>query len=285
MKARIDLISLCCLAFFLCCLAPQKSKAVTLQVENTTAQPGNEINVRITIDQPSDVAAALFALTYNTSYFSLTSVTSPFFGTFAEQWESLTPIPDPSLPTEVQVDGITYTSPIVHKVFTDKVLLAGTRVKAGQTATALFDLRFTVAGNVPDGIYPVSIVPVSMSEESCGYPAGGESLPLLTTEEGTSLSVSLTAGNILVQSAVVDSDQDGIDDVWEEEMFGDLITAGAYTDYDHDGYTDLQEYLNQLAGQTDPEGNPYDPKEKNAPGGTGYKQTVITPLLWLLLGK
>ncbi|WPD24371.1 MAG: hypothetical protein SD837_07360 [Candidatus Electrothrix scaldis] len=272
-------------AFCFCLILPSTSRAVFLQVENTTAHPGDSITVRISVDQPAAIAAAVLALSYNTDYFLLSSVDSPFFGTFSEQWQALNPIPDPLPPAEIQVDGVTYTSPVVYKLLDGRVQLAGTRVKAGQTATTLFELSFTVAENVPDGIYPVSIVPVSMNVESCGYSAGGESLPLLTNEEGTSIPVSLTAGNILVQSAVVDSDQDGIDDAWEIAVFGNLITADASTDYDHDGYTDLQEYLNQLAGETDPAGNPFNPKEENAPGGTGYKKIVITPVLWLLLGK
>lgn len=283
MTAKRSFMALCWLVFSFCLVIPQKSNAVSLQVENATAHPGDSITVRVTVDQPAEIAAAVFALSYDTDYFLLSSVDSPFFNTFSEQWQSLNPVPAPLPPAEVQVDGVTYTSPVVYKLFDGQVRLAGTRVQAGQTATTLFELSFTVAANVPDGIYPLSIAPISMSSENCGYSAGGEEIPLLTDEEGTSLPVSLTDGTILVQSAVVDSDLDGIDDAWEIATFGNLTTAGASTDYDHDGYTDLQEYLNQLAGETDPEGNPYDPKEKNAPGGTGYKKTVITPLLWLLL--
>ena len=67
----------------------------------------------------------------------------------------------------------------------------------------------------------------------------------------------------------VDSDGDGIDDAWEEKYFGNLTTATSNSDYDEDGYSDLQEYLNSLAGK-DPAGAEYDPTVKNAPGGTGY---------------
>ncbi len=249
--------------------------------------PGNSITVRITVDQPAEIAAALFAVTYNTEYFSLDSLESPFFGTFSDQWQSLSPVPDPLPPTEVQIDGVTYTSPVVYKVDAGKVLLAGTRVKSGQSATTLFDLRFTVGSNVPNGIYPFSLEAVSMNNESCGYSAGGETLHLLTGEDGGEiLPVSLSNGAIQIQSIFSDTDQDGIDDAWEIAAFGNLTTASASTDWDNDGYTDLQEYLNQLAGETDPAGNSYDPKGKNAPGGTGYrKPAVIAPLLWLLLGN
>ncbi|WP_417909802.1 hypothetical protein [Candidatus Electronema sp. PJ] len=80
-----------------------------------------------------------------------------------------------------------------------------------------------------------------------------------------------------------DSDGDGIDDAWEEEYFGDLTTANALTDWDKDGYTDLQEYLNWLAGETDPKGAVYDPKVKNAPGGTGYEDNSYLQSVYKLL--
>ncbi len=68
-----------------------------------------------------------------------------------------------------------------------------------------------------------------------------------------------------------DIDGDGIDDAWELKYFNNLITASAGSDYDHDGYSDRQEYLNSLVGN-DPAGNLYDPTQKNAPGGTGYHE-------------
>ena len=67
-----------------------------------------------------------------------------------------------------------------------------------------------------------------------------------------------------------DTDDDAIADAWEMTHFGNLSTADGTTDYDQDGYTDLQEYLNDKGGETDPQGGEYDPKTINAPEGTGY---------------
>ena len=47
---------------------------------------------------------------------------------------------------------------------------------------------------------------------------------------------------------IVDIDGDGINDVWEITNFGNLTTATATSDYDHDGIPDLQEFI----GDTDP---------------------------------
>ena len=44
-------------------------------------------------------------------------------------------------------------------------------------------------------------------------------------------------------AAGADTDGDGIADAWERTWFGNLTTANASSDYDHDGMTDLQECL------------------------------------------
>ncbi|MCI5118956.1 MAG: hypothetical protein D3913_13615 [Candidatus Electrothrix sp. LOE1_4_5] len=95
MTTKTTLISLCWLALCFCLILPSTSSAVSLQVENAIAHPGDSITVRLTVDQPAEIAAAVLALTYNSDYFLLSSVDSPFFGTFAEQWQVLNPVPDP----------------------------------------------------------------------------------------------------------------------------------------------------------------------------------------------
>ena len=69
--------------------------------------------------------------------------------------------------------------------------------------------------------------------------------------------ISLSNAVAVVQTATIapgtDSDGDGIADAWELLNFGNLTTANATSDFDHDGSTDLQEYL---AGT-----NPRDPND------------------------
>ena len=87
----------------------------------------------------------------------------------------------------------------------------------------------------------------------------------------------------ILLDAAVDSDDDGIDDNWEIYYFANLTTANQESDFDRDGYSDLQEYLNNLIGETDPNGGIYDPKVKNAPGGIGYDPSSMTNILFLLI--
>ena len=84
--------------------------------------------------------------------------------------------------------------------------------------------------------------------------------------------------------SVIDSDNDGIHDQWEEFYFGSLTVASADSDYDQDGYLDVQEYLNWASGESDPFGQLYDPKIANAPGGTGYNQSQSeSNSFWLIM--
>ncbi|MCI5168157.1 MAG: hypothetical protein D3903_19230 [Candidatus Electrothrix sp. GM3_4] len=84
----------------------------------------------------------------------------------------------------------------------------------------------------------------------------------------------------------IDSDGDGIDDDWEMQYFSSLSIADATSDYDHDGYTDLQEYLNALDGETDPKDALYDPTVRNAPRGTGWSMRgSALPAVYMLLLK
>ncbi len=80
-----------------------------------------------------------------------------------------------------------------------------------------------------------------------------------------------TGFHVVEQS--VDNDGDGIDDNWEMTHFQNLTTADATSDYDKDGYSDEQEYLN---------GSPYDPKVQDNADGPGYNRlTDIRVAPWV----
>nr|WP_320009762.1 LamG-like jellyroll fold domain-containing protein [uncultured Desulfobulbus sp.] len=81
-------------------------------------------------------------------------------------------------------------------------------------------------------------------------------------------------GRVLAQtvdgSVFVDTDQDLIDDTWELAHFIDLNIANATSDYDKDGYSDQQEYLNYIEGRLDADENIFDPTVINCASGFGY---------------
>ena len=95
------------------------------------------------------------------------------------------------------------------------------------------------------------------------------------------------ASPLTVDPTITDTDLDGIADSWEELYFGDLTTLGTNLDYDGDGYSDLQEYLNSM-NTLDSDSNIYDPTETNASGGPGWQgngKKMAMPWLFLLLNN
>jgi hypothetical protein len=274
-------------------------EALQLQVDNGNANPGDNITIEITVGEydQEQIATSAFTLSYSTDHLTLTQVESDFFDTFLGQWNSLNPVPDPLPPASVIVDGKTYTQPLLFNTTEGtsqgKTLLVGTRVKSG-VPTTLFTLHFTISLEAPPGIYPVSISPTMINDVYAGYNGTGETIPVLMGAiEGENdptlaypvYSPDIVNGAIFVQISFIDTDNDNIDDDWEMSHFGDLTTADQTSDFDEDGYSDLQEYLNDAAGETDPIGNVYDPKVVNAPWGTGYTPNTNTSgfRFWLLI--
>ena len=112
-----------------------------------------------------------------------------------------------------------------------------------------------------------------------GYQLAGDS-PCIGTGralDGTAMDMGAYGGstaqliNTAATAMLADTDQDGIDDAWEQLFFGNLTTANSTSDYDKDGYSDVQEYLNNLHRHVDPEGASFDLSAANEPGGEGYK--------------
>lgn len=264
-------IILCYIVILL--LFPSILKAEILVVGNATAQPGETVTLPITVDHPGDIVGAAFTLTYNSQYLTLIDVQSNFFDTFANQWSSIVPQPNPMPPTQISVGGINYSQPLLYSQINSGTMIAAARVQAGATVTTLFQIQFRVDSTIPGDIYPVSIVQSSIKNTAAGYYIEGELIPLLLGRkngESVYLNSSVVNGNIHINRVAADSDGDGINDAWELLHFGNLTTANIVTDFDMDGYTDLQEFLNGQNNETDPDGNAYDPNQHNAPNGTGY---------------
>ena len=240
-----------------------------------TAYPGQTIDVDIQVDDATLVAGAAFTVTFDAASLTLTKVSSTYFGTFADQ--GLTP-------TAVTVNTVTWYSPLITNPVKTGVMLAAARTSNGTGAQVpLFTLSFLVQGS--SGSFPIAITQSRIANTAAGYAAAGELIPyLMGIDAGTYPPHTVTTVLPLTLTiANADADNDGLPDAWEVDHFGDTTTATDKTDYDRDGYTDLQEYLNQAT--TDPAGGAYDPKLANAPGGTGYIATdddfwtIITPVI------
>ena len=74
------------------------------------------------------------------------------------------------------------------------------------------------------------------------------------------------ANNLTERKTIADSDADGIADEWEIRCFGNLTTATASSDYDHDGQSDFAEYISG----TDPKNASSYLLVQTQPGATGF---------------
>ncbi len=245
---------------------PLMVTAETISVSSQAAQPGDTVQVSISLDKPANTLGAVFTINYDTGNLTLNQVISPFFQSFAQQWAGSSNPPNPVPPSQVTVDGVTYVQPLVINSVVGGIMLAAVNIESGNMENDLFILEFELSPSIPNGIYPISISTSYISEGSAGYPQSGLGIPLIHPANNT----AVISGKISVNTTITDNDGDGIDDGWEMTYFGNLTTASALTDYDQDGYSDLQEYLNQLSGMLDSNGTQFNPTVANASGGVGY---------------
>lgn len=276
--------ALLCVTWFMAGNATAADKTLSLfsssGASKITGNRGDTVSVFVIIDDAATVAGASFTVTYDTASLQLTNVTSTFFGTFVSQ-----SIPTPSNQGYVTVDSNNYYSPIVENTvngLTGSVetgsMIAAARVNNGSGIdVSLFTLQFTLTGSA--GTYPVSVIQSKISNTSAGYSSTGELIPFLVGigDSGTypvHTVSTINAASVVI--AFVDTDNDGIDDNWEldnvpvgTDPSNALNVFTQNGDYDRDGYSDYQEYLND--GTNDPSGNPYDPTVSNTSGGSGYQ--------------
>lgn len=70
---------------------------------------------------------------------------------------------------------------------------------------------------------------------------------LISATHGTTGSVATfyydAAHSLKREGRMLDSDEDGLPDAWEIEMFGSITASDGTGDYDDDGLTDMEEYL------------------------------------------
>ena len=167
-------------------------------------------------------------------------------------------------------------------VVSQGAMIAAARTTTGETNTTLFILRFTILSGATAPSYEIGIEPSVISNTSAGYDSEGEEIPMLISINGDEYPVEpvtgISAGTVTVTDGKpADTDGDGIPDQWERDNLPAgvdpdspeaLDVFSATGDYDHDGYSDVEEYRKD--GLNDLTGKPYSPTVINVPGDTGY---------------
>jgi hypothetical protein len=200
--------------------------APKLTVGSATVAAGGTATVNITVDNAAGVTGAAFTLTYDTDKLKIT-VTSDFFGTFAEQ--GFTPGQD-GLGTDGTVDGL--DSPLVENdVDTGKMIAAANAVAAASGTDVLFTLTVeslddTAAEGTP---YDINITATTLKNTAAGYDAAGEQIDLLieAKDDGTFVplltatdaAANVNKGTITIGSAVKFGDVDGDGSVTPEDIY------------------------------------------------------------------
>ena len=286
MKSKISIIIVS--VFTAVLLTASGVFAHTITVANGSGKEKETVPITITTTNPGDIAGSAFTILFDDETFTLESVESGFFDTFANQWAAVTPAPNPMPANSVVVDTITYDQPILDFGTQGVVMLAGAQCQTGDTNGILFTLIFKIKDSATPGDYSIGIRKTVIDNTAAGYPSGGQEIPYLVGADLTKPlaeaytdfndTTTVVPGTITVEVNFIDTDGDGIDDIWEGTKFGDLTTADETTDHDQDGYTDLQEYLyskdphNEMWDSHDPDGNAFDPWVPNTEKGEGYNR-------------
>lgn len=207
-------------------LMAEGASALTLHLDNVSASPGAAVDVNITVSgyAQEKIAGAAFTITYNPAYLTLTGVDSSFFDTFAKQWNSLKPKPDPMPASSVSVNGKQYNQPLLFHNLSGaqagKTMVAAVHVTSG-TPINLFVLHFSVVSSAPEGTYPIAIINTVLNDVNAGYKATGESIPMLVdylpgktnpADAYHAYTPVISNGSIKVIKSINDIDADGIAD-------------------------------------------------------------------------
>ncbi len=227
--------------------------ALTMTAGNSSGDLDETVQVQISVDDPTGVAGAAFTITYDTDNITLTGITSTFFDTFQNQWNDISPVPDPMPPTSVEVDGVAYDQPLIKNDLTSGAMLAAARsVPADSSNNILFTLSFELNEGAPHGIYSVGITQSIINNTDAGYDESGEYIPVLM---GSDLSreaadplaypvlldpTDVSIGGTLVAGSVTfgivpgtDTDGDGIpDDGDNSGQVDNYCSNGSTTDCD-----------------------------------------------------
>ncbi len=287
------LITMTCVTLLFSATASAEDRALSLEA----IEVANPTTIKVNVDNAQYIAGAAFTITYDTVSLTLDSIESGFFQTFVLQ-----------IPTETECFTLgddVYCSPIVDNTVSTGTMLAAATVNRGELGIdSLFDLEFGFKEDALPGEYSIAIEQSKIFNPSAGYgPTDGDPI---TDAEPIDMLVgiddnggypaynipTLADCSLVINTADIDFDEDGIDDIWESYYrpkgvwdAADVLTHYTATgDYDGDGYSDLVEYTNWRNEIEYPTGTAFDPASPNDAGGPGYVSTRIAlPAVNLLL--
>lgn len=249
--------------------------ALTLTVGNESGDLDQTVQVPISVDDPTGIAAAAFTITYDTSSITLTDVQSTFFETFQNQWNEIDLVPDPLPPASVEVGGVTYIQPLLKNDISSGTMIVAARcTPADDSNHVLFTLSFELNEGASHGIYEVGLTRSIIKNTNAGYDENGEYIPVLIgadlTKEATdplafpvlldptdqSVGGTLVAGSVTFGIAPgTDTDGDGVLDDGDDSGRIDNFCSSGNTlncddnctyifnpdqiDTDNDGFGDL----------------------------------------------
>lgn len=304
-RIRITLITALSSILLLSTFANAADKVISIVSETDLSTinvvEGDYFTVQIKVDDASVIAGAAFTVTYDTANLFLNDIVSTYFQTFDAQVLN-TPEQDET-GGYITVDSVKYYSPqVVNPTPTGSMLAAARFDNGSGIDVLLFTLTFQATGN--SGVYPISATQSVITNTNAGYTADpgdmtnripffvgieDETYPTHTVDTTNGINDCV----VTVTPQFIETIADLIDDDWEIANRPDGVAADAtdvldyFTatgDYDKDGYSDNQEYLNDENGLKDPLGEFFHPAEKNKSGGTGFKpRTGILPAVYQLL--
>ena len=238
-------------------------------IPNGSSTPGGSISIAISatsLGSSHDITGAVFTAIYDPTVFTFTGFSNPFFDSFTTQG---------FVPSSVEVNGTTYSEPIVVSVSEGLIKIAASMANpktiAAGASVELFNLHFSVDSNTNPDSYQFLLVQTVASNIDAGYSSSGESVPLLIgpgsepTLPGayTVFGVNSTDSYVVINPPP-DADGDGLSDQLEISIGSDpdnpdtdgdemsdyyehyndlnLNANDAAADLDNDGLTNIEEY-------------------------------------------
>jgi hypothetical protein len=235
-----------------------------------TANENNETDIAVRLKNHTGYTEQLkasgtaFTLEFSDGV-TIAEVTSPFFDTFVNQFNAVPDGPEPGsytvpdgfpAPIVTNDDGITKTMVAAARCTPTSESNDLMIIKVIATKNGTVTLKPTVLNNPSAGYTEDTKIDVLVGSDSNKGPTDPDAYPVLI---GSDMAAILT--NVGPYSGGDDIDNDGLPDSWEKQYFDTIDVTNGTTDYDHDGYSDAQEHVNNT-----------DPTLQNDAGGTGYNE-------------